>query len=88
MVLRLGVGPSRLCLGPPASPPTGGARRLVGPPAADPLVDRPTPPLGGPVGAGYYYRALGDDGFVVVSMATVLPRGGSSLQPYLLLSPQ
>ena len=50
MVIRLGMGPSRLCLCPLVSPPTGGARRLVGPPAADPLADRPAPPLGGLVG--------------------------------------
>ena len=50
MVIQLGVGPSRLCLRPPASPPTGGARRLVGPPATDPLADRPAPPLRGLVG--------------------------------------
>ena len=31
MVIRLGVGPSRLCLHSPASPPTDGARRLVDP---------------------------------------------------------
>ena len=50
MVIRLGVGPSHLCLRPPASPPTGGACRLVGPPAVDPLADKPAPPLGGLVG--------------------------------------
>ena len=31
MVIQLGAGPSRLCLCPPASSPTGGARRLVVP---------------------------------------------------------
>ena len=31
MVIRLGVGPSRLCLHSPASTPAAGARRLVGP---------------------------------------------------------
>ena len=31
MVIRLGAGPSRLCLRSPASAPAAGARRLVGP---------------------------------------------------------
>ena len=31
MVIRLGVGPGRLSLRQPSSPPTAGARRLVGP---------------------------------------------------------
>src|SRR3954469_25545861 len=31
MVIRLGAGPSCLSLRPPSSPPTSGARRLVGP---------------------------------------------------------
>src|SRR4051812_36949572 len=31
MVIWLGAGPSRLSLRPPSSPPTAGARRLVGP---------------------------------------------------------
>ena len=31
MVIRLGVGPSRLSHRPPSSPPTTGARRLAGP---------------------------------------------------------
>ena len=31
MVIRLGVGPGRQCLWSPPSPPTAGARRLVGP---------------------------------------------------------
>ena len=36
MVIRLGAGPSRLSLRPSSSPPTAGARRLVGP------ADRPS----------------------------------------------
>ena len=31
IVIRLGVGPSRLSLRPPSSPPASGARRLAGP---------------------------------------------------------
>ena len=71
IVIRLGAGPSRQCLRSPASPPAVGARRQGVSPAAGLLADRSV--------ASYRCLAPNDEGFVEVSMATVLPPGGFSL---------
>ena len=79
MVIRLGAGPSRLCLRSPASAPAAGARRLVGP-AGCRLLGRQAGPTGqGLVGGWLLLLYLDDMGFVVVGVATVPPPGGRSL---------
>ena len=65
MVICPSVGPGYRCLQPLASPPTVGARHLVGP--TDWLV------------AAHCSRAVGDEGLVIFSVATVMPPGGRSL---------
>ena len=76
MVIRLGVGPSRLCLRSPASAPAAGARRLVGPAGYRLLGRQAGPIVQGLVGGWLLLLNLGDKGFAEVSMATVLPSGG------------
>ena len=76
MVIRLGVGPSRLCLRSPASTPAAGARRLVGPAGYRLLGRQAGPTVQGLVGGWLLLLNLGDEGFAEVSMATVLPSGG------------
>ena len=79
MVIRLGVGPSRLCLRSPASAPAAGARRLVGPAGYRLLGRQAGPTVQGLVGGWLLLLNLGDEGFAEVSVATVLPSGGRSL---------
>ena len=76
MVIRLGVGPSRLCLCSPASAPAAGARRLVGPARYRLLGRQAGPTVQGLVGGWSLLLNLGDEGFAEVSVATVLPSGG------------
>ena len=76
MVIRLGVGPSRLCLRSPASAPAAGARRLVGPTGYRLLGRQAGPTVQGLVGGWLLLLNLGDEGFAEVSVATVLPSGG------------
>ena len=75
MVIRLGVGPSRLCLRSSASALATGACRLVGP-AGCRLPGRQTgPTVQGLVDGWLLLLNLGDEGFAEVSVATVLPSG-------------
>ena len=53
MVIRLGVGPSRLCLHSPASAPTAGARRLGGPTGCRLLGRQAGPTFRALLAAGY-----------------------------------
>ena len=78
MVIRLGMGPSRLCLHSPASAPTAGARRLVGPAGCRLLGRQAGPTVQGLVGGWLLLLNLGDEGFAEVGVATVLPSGGRS----------
>ena len=75
-VIRLGVGPSRLCLRSPASAPAAGARRLVGPAGYRLLGRQAGPIVQGLVGGWLLLLNLGDEGFAEVSVATVPPSGG------------
>ena len=78
MVIRLGVGPSRLCLHSPASAPAAGARQLVGPAGCRLLGRQAGPTVQGLVGGWLLLLYLGDVGFVMVGAATVpLPSGRS-----------
>ena len=79
MVIRLGVGPSRLCLRSQASALTAGARRPVGPAGCRLLGRQAGPPVQGLVGGWLLLLNLGDEGFAEVGMATVPPPGGRSL---------
>ena len=79
MVIRLGVGPSRLCLCSPASAPAAGARRLVGPAGCRLLGRQVGPTVQGLVGGWLLLPRPGDEGFAEVGMATVPPFGGWSL---------
>ena len=76
MVIRLGVGPSRLCLRSPASAPAVGARRLVGPAGCRLLGRQAGPTVQGLVGGWLLLLNPGDEGFAEVGVATVLPSGG------------
>ena len=76
MVIRLGVGPSRLCLRSPASAPAAGARRLVGPAGYRLLGRQAGPTVQGLVGGWLLLLNLGDEGFAEVSVATVLSSSG------------
>ena len=76
MVIRLGVGPSRLCLRSPASAPAAGARRLVGLAGCRLPGRQEGPTVQGLVGGWLLLLNLGDEGFAEVSMATVLSSGG------------
>ena len=76
MVIRLGVGPSHLCLRSPASAPAAGARRLVCPTGYWRLGRQAGPTVQGLVGGWLLLLNLGDEGFAEVSVATVLPSGG------------
>ena len=75
MVIRLGVGPSRLCLRSPASAPAAGARRLVGPAGYRLLGRQAGPTVQGLVGGWLLLLNLGDEGFAEVGVATVPPSG-------------
>ena len=79
MVIRLGMGPSRLCLHSPASAPAAGARRLVGPTGCQLLGQHAGPTAKGLVGGWLLLPQPDDEGFVEVSVATVPPSGGRSL---------
>ena len=79
MVIRLGVGPSRLCLRSPASTPAAGARRLVGPAGCRLLGRQAGPTIQGLVGGWLLLLNPGDEGFTEVGVATVPPSSGSSL---------
>ena len=76
MVIRLGVGPNRLCLHSPASTPAARARRLVGPAGCRPLGRQAGPTVQGLVGGWLLLLNLGDESFAEASVATVLPSGG------------
>ena len=76
MVIRLGVGPSRLCLHSPASASAAGARRLLGPAGCRLLGRQAGPTVQGLVGGWLLLLNLGDEGFAEVSVSTVLPSGG------------
>ena len=76
MVIRLVMGPSRLCLRSPASVPAAGARRLLGPASYRLLGRQAGPTVQGLVGGWLLLLNLGDEGFAEVSVATVLPSGG------------
>ena len=76
MVIRLGVGTSRLCLHSPTSAPTAGARRLVGPAGCRLLGRQAGPTVQGLVGGWLLLLNLGDEGFAEVGLATVPPSGG------------
>ena len=76
MVIRLGAGPSRLCLLSPASVPTAGARRLVGPAGYRLLGRQVGPTIQGLVGDWLLWLNPGDEGFAEVGVATVPPSGG------------
>jgi len=79
MVIRLGVGPSRLCLHSPASAPAAGARRLVGPAGCRLLGRQAGPTVQGLVGGWLLLPQPGDEGFAEVGVATVPPPSGRSL---------
>ena len=79
MVIRLGVGPSRLCLCSPASTPAAGARRLVGPTGCRLLGRQAGPIVQGLVGGWLMLPQPGDEGFAEVGVAIVSPPGGRSL---------
>ena len=79
MVIRLGAGPSRLCLRSPACAPAAGARRLVGPAGYRLLGRQAGPTVQGLVGGWLLLLNLGDEGFAEVGMAIVPPPGGRSL---------
>ena len=79
MVIRLGMGPSRLCLCYPASALAAGARRLVGPAGCRLLGRQAGPTVQGLVGGWSLLPYLGDMGSIVVGVATVPPPGGRSL---------
>ena len=64
IVIRLGAGPSRQCLRPPASPPAVGARRLVGPTGCRPLGRQAGPTARVLSAAAYCSLALDDEVFV------------------------
>ena len=76
MVIRLGVGPSRLCLHSSASAPATGARRLVGPAGCRLLGRQAGPTVQGLVGGWLLSLNPGDEGFAEVGVATVPPSGG------------
>ena len=76
MVIRLGVGPSRLCLRSPTSVSAARARRLVGPTGCRLPGRQAGPTVQGLVGGWLLLLNLGDEGFAEVSMAIVLPSGG------------
>ena len=76
MVIRLGMGPSRLCLRSPTSASAAGARRLVGPAGCWLLGRQAGPTVQGLVGGWLLLLNLGDEGFSEVSMATVPSSGG------------
>ena len=76
MVIRLGVGPSCLCLHSPASAPAAGARRLVGPTGCRLLGRQAGPTVQGLVGGWLLLLNPGDEGFAEVGVATVPPSGG------------
>ena len=71
MLIRLGASPSHQCLCSPASPPTGGSRRLP----ASWSTGWPHR-LGVLSAAGYCCLAPDDEGFVEVSVATVCRLAG------------
>ena len=73
MVIRLDMGPSRLCLHSPASAPAAGARRLP----ASWSTGRPHCP--GLVGGWLLLLNLGGEGFTEVGVAIVPPPGRRSL---------
>ena len=76
MVIRLGVGPNRLCLRSPASAPAAGARRLLGPAGYRLLGRQAGPTVQGLVGGWLLLLNPGDEGFAEVGVATVPPSGG------------
>ena len=76
MVIRLGVGPSRLWLHSPASAPAAGARRLLGPAGCRLLGRQAGPTVQGLVGGWLLLLNPGDEGFAEVGVATVPPSGG------------
>ena len=79
MVIRLGVGPSRLCLRSSASALATGACRLVGPAGYQLLGRQAGPTVQGLVGGWLLLPRPGDEGFAEVIVATALPPGGRSL---------
>ena len=79
MVIRLGVGSSRLCLRSPASALAAGAHRLVGPAGCRLPGRQAGPTVQGLVGGWLLLLNPGDEGFVEVGVATVPPSGGCSL---------
>ena len=76
MVIRLGVGPSHLCLRSPASAPAAGARWLVGPAGYRLLGQQAGPTAQGLVGGWLLLLNLGDEGFAEVGVAIVPSSGG------------
>ena len=76
MVIRLGVGPSRLCLHSPASMPTAGARWLVCPAGCRHLGRQAGPTVQGLVEGWLLLLNLGDEGFAEVGVVIVPPSGG------------
>ena len=76
MVIRLGVGPSRLCLHSLASAPAAGARRLLGPTDCRLLGRLAGPTVQGLIGGWLLLLNPGDKGFAEVAVATVPPSGG------------
>ena len=67
MVIRLGVGPSRLCLRSLASASAAGARRLVGPADYRLLGRQAGPTVQGLVGGWLLLPRPGDEGFIEVT---------------------
>ena len=76
MVIRLGMGPIRLCLRSRASAPAPEARRLVGTTGYRLLGQHAGPTVQGLVGGWLLLLNLGDEGFAEVGVATVPPSGG------------
>ena len=76
MVIRLGAGPSHLCLRSSASAPAAGARRLVGPAGCRLLGRQAGPTVQGLIGGWLLLLNPGDEGFTEVGVATVPPCGG------------
>ena len=76
MVIRLDVGPSRLCLYSSASAPAAGAHQLVGPAGYRLFGRQAGPTIQGLVGGWLLLLNPGDEGFAEVGMATVPPSGG------------
>ena len=71
-----GRGPSRQCLRPLTSPPSAGARRLVGQTGCRLFGRQAGPIVQGLVAGWLLLLNPGDEGFAEVGVATVPPSGG------------